>query len=192
MNYKVSKILYFFSIVLLVILLWSPFILSNLPARNVYLSLSVTGENIQPSGILQTNDLIEWNLTIHNSLEKTQYVKILIKIMDASAEAPLVDPGAPSDADLIHETQAVILPKQSHIHHFYWQIPTDNNTNFNVISEIIVNNIPRYVKIESEGGKYALLFELWTYSPESDAFEYGYTIRNEKLVVWNLISFQLT
>ena len=202
MNLNNWKIIFFTATILILLSLYSPIIVENLPKpqEETYLTLSILGEKgvaddyfPDDDNNINTNMSIKWQLYIYNHRGISQLIKVKIKLSDSKTPLPDLSTCTSSSADEIYEIRKVLQNNETLIIPFNWEISeiSENDEVYN-ISRIRINGNTRSINFNVLPDEIIkMICELWVYDPYNNEFTFDWIDLGETRCIWNQIQFRI-
>jgi hypothetical protein len=124
-----------------------------------------------------------------------QLVVIKIKLANQTIRPPDDLQAQPSPAPLITEFRRFIQDNETWEMPFFWQIVNaDMPEGSTRILEMQINNVTYVVPGLSalDGHNFRVILELWTWEPQSETLQFGWSSGNERRVAWLQVWFNMT
>jgi hypothetical protein len=209
------RIIFLFTGCLIILIIISPLALDFFPSnKEQYTSLAVMGKSVT-EGQYFTNNFsnitigqeMNWNLEISNHMATTQYMLVKVKFLDSKMSPPNNTIGTPSEGTSVYEIEKILTKNETEVIPFKWSIlnssnlinnelritkisfngqPSDQSLNFNIQpSDLTLINGVKFVKLR-------IVFELWLYDTNVNAFKFNVDTAASPRIVWNQIWFNLS
>jgi len=138
---------------------------------------------------------VKWYLGTTNFMGSVQYVVIKVKLGNSTIKAPDDINYTPSPAPVLLQFKRVLMNNETWEFPFIWTIQKID-AHDNVISPTMleINGVAvRNSQVRaSKGYNFRVVFELWTFDPESVGFVFGWRTGAERRVAWLQIWFNAT
>ena len=139
--------------------------------------------------------VVKWYVGTTNFMGSVQYVVIKVKLANSTIKAPDDVNHVPSPAPVLLEFRKVLTNNDTWEFPFTWVMKEVVGDRGDISPTILeINN----VKIRNShvsairGYNLRIVFELWTYDPQSDSFVFGWRTSAEQRVAWLQIWFNAT
>lgn len=170
--------------------------------REEFLQMYVLGANRMATDYYPRNDpdirlgdSVRWYLGVTNSMGNVQFVVIRIKLGNETVESPDDLKALPSPALLVKEFQRFVVKNETWEFPLFWQIEDavviDGST---YIRRLTINDETFLVEgcSAQHGYNFRFIIELWTWSTDSDALQFGWQVGSERRVAWLQVWFNAT
>lgn len=119
---------------------------------------------------------IRWYIYIHNYMHSVQDVKIRVKLLNATMQAPNDREHMPSPYPHILEVPVHLDVDETLILPLFWSVSGIlHEENLIVINELTINNETIGVSLPSfTSNRFRIVFELWVYNQSSQEYEFGW------------------
>jgi len=138
---------------------------------------------------------IAWYVGVANNMGTVQYVSIRVKVSNQSISPPDDQHALGSPAPLLIDFPRFLLDNETWEIPFVWNIPNirmNHGSARIVILQIDNETYPVPLWTAANGYNFRLVFELWTWQPNSNAFEFGWSSNGEREVAWLQMWFNAT
>lgn len=167
-----------------------------------FLQLYVLGSNQLAGNYYPNNDAdirvgeqVAWYLGVTNNMGTVQFVLIRVKISNETIPPPNDTLALDSPAPTMAEYARFMQDNETWQTSFVWSISNaTSSANATKILNVQINN-DTYQTLgcsASHGYNFRLIFELWTWQTNTDAFEFGWNVNGERHVAWLEVWFNAT
>ena len=188
-------------IILLVLCETIAYVTTTPRPREQFFQLYVLGADHMASNYYPNNNTniyleekIAWYLGVTNSIGTVQLLSIRVKVGNQTINPPNETTASPSPAPPVTDFAKFILDNDTWEIPFVWSIL--NITQSGAARRILtlqINNETYNISSWSatNGLNFRLIFELWTWQTDSNAFEYGWRTAGEHRAAWLQLWFNL-
>lgn len=144
---------------------------------------------------IRAGDLVRWHVGVTDFMGSVQLVVIRIKLGNQTIRPPDDLQALPSPAPLIAEFGRFIQDNETWEISFFWQIMNADALGGSThIREMQINNETYQVpSLTAAGGNnFRVILELWTWEPQSETLQFGWSSGNEQRVAWVQVWFNMT
>jgi hypothetical protein len=144
---------------------------------------------------LSLGERITWYLGVSNNMGMVQFVSVRVKISNQSIPPPDEQQALGSPAPTIAEFVRFLQNNETWEVPFIWDISNITLSSGSAhIMTFQINNETYQVSdwTADQGYNFRLVFELWTWQPDSNAFEFGWTNNGQRQVAWLQMWFNAT
>jgi len=169
--------------------------------REQFFQLYVLGANHITADYYPNNDTdirlgepVTWYLGVNDNMGTVQLVSIRVKIGNQTIKPPDDQQALESPAPVVTEFMRFIQDNETWEAPFVWSIrdaiPVGGSTR---ILTLKINNETYQLQdcSASKGQNFRLIFELWTWQTDANAFEFGWTANSERRVAWLQVWFNM-
>jgi uncharacterized membrane protein len=167
-----------------------------------FFQLYVLGSNGRAAGYYPNNDTyispnetVSWYLGTTNFMGNVQLVDVRVKLGNQTINPPNDTQGLPSPAPLITEFQRFTQDNETWEFPFVWRVTNAGlvNNTMHILTVEINGETFQVVDCSARSGyNFRLIFELWTWDTNTDAFQFGWETSGEHPVAWLQIWFNMT
>ena len=139
--------------------------------------------------------VVRWYLGTTNFMGSVQYVVIKVKLGNATIKAPDDVNRVPSPAPVLLEFKKVLMSNETWEFPFIWEIRKINADDGVVYPTVFEINgvVLRNSQVGAlRGHNFRIVFELWSFDPESGRVMFGWRTGVERRVAWLQIWFNAT
>jgi len=154
------------------------------------------GNYLGDDNVVKENEVQSWIVDVRNSMPKTEYVTVKIKLLNSTHLGPDDSANTPSPESELTQFKYAISPDS------HWQMPLDwsitglERQDHNlIIKKMIINDQAiDHLNIQAVNGEhFRFVIELWTYDSKIDDFTFDWSSSSEEQrSVWNQIWFDVT
>jgi len=167
-----------------------------------FFQLYVLGANHMAGAYYPNNDnnikvgeVVTWYLGTTNNMGMVQLISIRVKAGNQSIAAPNDSSAVESPAPVVTDFERALLDNETWEVPFVWSI--SNATSTGGSTRVLMLNINNETYPISDwdakdGYNFRLVFELWTWQTDANAFEFGWTANNEHKIAWLQLWFNMT
>jgi hypothetical protein len=144
---------------------------------------------------IRTGDLVRWHVGVTDFMGSVQLVVIRIKLGNQTIRPPDDLQALPSPAPLIAEFGRFIQDNETWEIPFFWQIMNADALGGSTrILEMQINTETYQVPglTATDGNNFRVILELWTWEPQSETLQFGWSSGNEQRVAWVQVWFNMT
>lgn len=144
---------------------------------------------------LPAGRVVKWYVGTTNFMGSVQYIVIKVKLGNSTIKAPDDINHLPSPAPVLLQFKRVLMNNETWEFPFIWtiqKIDADNDAISPTTLEINGVAVRNGQVRASKGYNFRVIFELWTFDPESAGFVFGWMTGAERRVAWLQIWFNAT
>ena len=170
--------------------------------REQFFQLYVLGAKHMAADYYPNNDTdirigepVTWYLGVTDNMGTAQLVAIRVKIGNQTIKPPDDQQALESPAPVVTEFMRFLQENETWETPFVWSISDAvSSGNSTRILTLQINNETYQIQDSSasNGHNFRLIFELWTWQTEANAFEFGWTANGEHRVAWLQVWFNMT
>jgi hypothetical protein len=155
----------------------------------------LVAENYYPDNDpnLEIQENVNWNLYVRNNMGQPQYVSILIKVSNTTANPPNSTTCTPTLLPEVYKISRILLDNETWIEPISWALLNYTTNDEDVILNQILINAERFelnIKARNQND-FRIIFELWLFNESSKYFEFSWEQNEEKHCAWNQIWFNI-
>jgi len=170
--------------------------------REQFFQLYILGANHMAADYYPNNDTnihlgepVTWYLGVTDNMGTVQLVSIRVKIGNQTVKPPDDTQALESPAPIVTEFMRFIQNNETWETPFVWSISDAvSSGNSTRILTLQIHNETYQIQdcSASNGHNFRLIFELWTWQADTNAFEFGWTAGGEHRVAWLQVWFNMT
>ncbi|MGA8856924.1 MAG: DUF1616 domain-containing protein [Candidatus Bathyarchaeia archaeon] len=170
--------------------------------RERFLQLYVLGSNQEAADYYPNNDpnihigeQVMWYLGVTNNIGTVQFISIRVKISNQTIEPPNDTLALESPAPSIIEFERFLQDNETWHVPLFWSILNATNTGeaIHILVLEIDNQTYRISDWSATSGyNFRMIFELWTWQTNLNAFVFGWNANGENATAWLQIWFNMT
>ena len=144
---------------------------------------------------IRIGEPITWYLGVTDNMGTVQLVSIRVKIGNQTIRPPDDQLALESPAPTVTEFRRFVQDNETFETPLVWIIPDAVSVaNSTHIVALQINNETYQIQdcSATNGHNFRLIFELWTWQTETNAFEFGWTASGEHRVAWLQVWFNMT
>jgi hypothetical protein len=144
---------------------------------------------------IRIGDRITWYLGVTDNMGTAQLVSIRVKAGNQITSPPDDQQGLESSAPVVTEFTRFLSDNETFETPFVWNISDAASVGGATrITTLQINNETYQIQDWSatSGYNFRLIFELWTWQTDKNAFELGWTTSGEHRVAWLQVWFNMT
>lgn len=189
--------------VILIILCEATTYVATMPfPREQFFQLYVLGADHTASHYYPYDDMnispgeqVAWHLGVANSMGTVQLVSIRVKVSNETIKPPDDQQSVESPAPAVADFARFLQDNETYETPFVWSI--SNATQSGGTTRILTLQIDNATFQISDwsatnGYNFRLIFELWVWQTDSNAFEYGWSTGGEQRAAWLQLWFNVT
>jgi len=145
---------------------------------------------------LFVGNLLRWYLGVTSTMSTVQLVSIRIKLGNQTIEPPNSTLGLESPAPSVMQLEKIIQNNETWQTPFSWSVTNATTTaagSVRILS-LQINNETYQISDWSatSGYNFRIIFELWTWQSDNNAFEFGWNSNSQHQVAWLQVWFNMT
>jgi uncharacterized membrane protein len=170
--------------------------------REQFMQLYVLGANHMAADYYPNNNTdirigepVRWYLGVTDNMGSVQLISIRVKIGNQTIKPPDDQQALESPAPVVTEYMRVIQDNETWETTLVWSISDAVSVAGSTSVMAIQFNNGTYQLQDcsaTKGHNFRLIFELWTWQTEANAFEFGWTAGGEHRVAWLQVWFNMT
>lgn len=144
---------------------------------------------------LIVGESVNWTLGVYNHMSQLEYVVVRVKLLNATDTAPNEQTGVPSPVGVVFEFARVLSNNETWSIPFVWSIWNETSFQGNLlITGLKVNDtlITGTIAEAPSGLNFRMVFELWSYDQNTNAFVFSRTTPSSPYSVWTQLWFNAT
>jgi len=144
---------------------------------------------------IRLGDAVPWYLGVSNFMGSVQLVALRVKLGNQTIQSPNDQNATASQAPVVMELQRVLQDNETWEFPFVWRILNATSTGgvTRILGLMVNNQTYPLVGVEARDGyDFRFIIELWTWSVDSNAFQFGWYAGPEQRVAWLQVWFNAT
>jgi len=172
------------------------------PAGERFFQMYILGANHKAANYYPQNDtdirvgsVLRWYLGITNNMGSAQFVEVQVKLANQTTQSPDDLKALESPAPAITDFAEVMLKNGTWEFPFVWSVENASMSGGSAhILTLEIDNQTYSVSswAGANGYNFRLIFELWTWQPESNTFGFGWASNGERHAAWLQVWFNMT
>jgi len=189
-------------ITLLVVCEMLAFVATTPRPREQFFQLYILGANHMLADYYPNNDAdirigqpVTWHLGVTDNTGTTQLISIRVKIGNNTLKPPDDRQALESPAPVVTEFMRFLQENETWETPFVWSVSDAVSVagSTRILALQINNETYRLQDCSASNGQnFRLIFELWTWQRDADAFEFGWTVSGEHRAAWLQVWFNMT
>jgi hypothetical protein len=198
-NVRASMVLF---VTLLVIFELFAYVITTPVPTEQFLQIYVLGVNHAAVNYFPRNDsdikigeTMVWYIGLADNMDTFELVSVRVKIANMTISPPNDEYGLESPAPVLTDFDRFLQSNETWEFRFVWDVwnATKSNGTTRILDLGIGNDTYQIADWSAKGGyNFRLIFELWTWETESNAFEFGWSTNGEPRTAWVQIWFNMT
>lgn len=169
--------------------LFSPTPAQSFMGFGVLSNQGTLSQYVPGSGLgVTTNQTLSWHLQVLNRMGTVQFVRLVFRLGNLTTTSP-TDSGPADSLPQVGSAERFIANQDTASLNFTWKVVNATQAALIFLKLQVNSGSPGWIPLGSATGRdFRVIFELWTYDPSSNSFQYGWkdgnTWRGTFLQVW--------